>query len=199
MAEPTAAQPVSHAPLASRVTVAALLMAACILLPFGRHDDTSLLRLLIEAWHDDWLAATVLALVLAAPHAFAGTLVLASRGGAWSTAGVKAWVTLMQAELVVIGLVVLHQIPREHEMRAPWALVGFALVTAARFGHRIASPRVHASARDLRFYANWGALLVVGIFAWGELQFVDRGGAGTWLHATLAAAFVLAAVTRRRC
>src|SRR5262245_20899597 len=110
--------------LPARVTLAAVLLAACIALPFGPDADTSLLRLLIEAWHEDWLSGTLLALVLAAPHAFAASLVLASRtGGAWSSFAVKAWVTLMQAELVMFALLVLHELHKDHDLRAPLAIV----------------------------------------------------------------------------
>ncbi len=182
-----------------RVTVAAALLAACIALPVDRHGDASLLRLLIEAWHEDWLSGTLLALVVAAPHGFALALVLASRsGGAWSSAAVRAWVTLMQAELVVFALLVLHELPRHHDFRAPWALIGFAFITALRFAQRVASTHPTSDARELDVAARWGALLIVGLFGWGELQLVGRGAVGPWFHATLGAAFLLAAVARRR-
>jgi hypothetical protein len=184
----------------TRVTLAAAILTCCIALPISRDGETSLLRLLIEAWHEDWLSGTLLALVLGAPHGFALALMLATRnGGAWSIAAVKGWVTLMQFELVLLGLLVLHQIPRDHDMRAPWALVGFAAITAARFARRTASPRLVADDRDLRFYGRWGAILVVGIMVWGELQVLGRGTPGLWLHGTLAAAFMLASSLRRRC
>jgi hypothetical protein len=185
-------------PLPTRVTLAAVLLAGCIALPFGRDADTSLLRLLIEAWHEDWLSGTLLALVLAAPHAFAASLVLASRtGGAWSTVAVKAWVTLMQAELVMFGMIVLHELHKAHELRAPWAIIGFAFVTAARFAARLAGAETRGD-QDLSFWARWGAMLVIGMFAWCELQVMGRGEVGMWLHATLAAAFALAAMVPRR-
>ena len=183
--------------LPARVTLAAVLLAGCIALPFSPDRDVSLLRLLITAWREDWFTGTLLALVLAAPHAFAAALVLASRtNGRWSTTAVKAWVTLMQAELVMLGMIVLHELKNAREIRAPWALIGFAFVTAARFAGRVAS--TDRDSGDLRFWARWGALLVVGVLGWCELQIIGRGEAGMWLHATLAAAFALAAMTPRR-
>lgn len=182
--------------LPARVTLAALLLAGCIALPFSPDSDASLLRLLIEAWREDWLTGVLLATVLAAPHAFAGALVMASRThGRWSTAAVKIWVTLMQAELVILGMIVLHELRNARDLRAPWALIGFAFVTAARLASRLASA---ADREDLRFWARWGALLVVGVLGWFELQVIGRGEVGMWLHATLAAAFALAAMVPRR-
>ncbi|MBC8074019.1 MAG: hypothetical protein IAG13_37210, partial [Deltaproteobacteria bacterium] len=140
--------------LPTRTTLAAALLAACIGLPFFSHDDISLLRVLLEAWHEDWLGGTLLALVVGAPHAFGLALVLASRGGRWGTAAVKAWATLMQAELVLFALLLLHQLERDNDVRAPWVLIGFAAITAARFAQHVASTEVAtATDRGLSFYA----------------------------------------------
>ena len=181
-----------------RVGLAAIALAACVLLPIDPHEGKSMLQLLVDAFREDWLVGLTVAVVLGSPYAFAAAVALASiGGGAWSAAWLRAQVALLQTEVVVLGLLVLHGLG-EHDARAPWAMIGFAATTLAVFVHRVASPAVAERHRDLRFFARWGAILVTGTYAWFELQCLGRDECGLLLPGTLAAAFLLAAVVPRR-
>jgi hypothetical protein len=182
-----------------RVTFMASALTAAIALPLSTDGDSTLLRELLRAISNDWLSGTMMAVVLGAPHGFALAVVLASRtGGAYSGAWVRAWVALLQTEVVVLGLFVLRNLGETHGVRAPWALIGFAFVSVAYFAYRVASPNVPPHRRDTGFFARWGALLVVGVFVWFELQLLGhRNTVGLWLHGTLVAAFALAASVPR--
>jgi hypothetical protein len=193
-------EPDARPAVPTRVTLAALALAACVLLPIDPHDGTSMLRVLLEAFREDWLFGLAAAVVLGSPYAFAlAVACTGTAGGAWSQAWLRAEVALLQTEVVVLGLLVLHG-RHESDAHAPWAIIGFAAVTLATFVHRVASPRVAEHHRDARFFARWGAILVAGTFAWFLLQVIGRRY-GTLLPGTLAAAFLLAAVVpspRRR-
>jgi hypothetical protein len=180
-----------------RVTLAALALAACVLLPVDPHENKSMLQVLLEAFREDWLVGLTVAVVFGAPYAFAISVAFTGTGGG-SLAGawVRAQVALLQTEVVVIGLLVLHGLG-QHEVRAPWAMIGFAATTLAVFVHRVASPMVHDRHRDLRFFARWGAILVTGTYAWFQLQCLEHGECGMVMPGTLAAAFLLAAVVPR--
>jgi hypothetical protein len=181
-----------------RVTLMAAALAGAIALPLSKRGDETLLGELLEAIGNDWLSGLMMAIVLGAPHGFAAAVVLASRtGGAYSGAAVRAWVALLQTEVVVLGLIMLRNLGESRDLRAPWALIGFACVSALYFVHRVASPNVPPHRRDTGFFAKWGALLIVGVFGWFELQLVGRNSVGLWLHGTLAAAFALAASVPR--
>lgn len=182
-----------------RVTLMAAALAAAVALPLSIDDDATLLRELLDAIANDWLSGIMLAIVLGAPHGFALAVAFASRtGGAYSGAAVRAWVALLQTEVVIIGLVVLRNLGEAHSLRAPIAMIGFAGVSVAYFAYRVASPGVPPHRRDTGFFARWGALLVVGTFGWFELQMFGRDThAGLWWHGTLVAAFALAASVPR--
>jgi hypothetical protein len=181
-----------------RVTMLALALAASVALPLSAAEGTTLLRVILESLRNDWLGGLLFAIVFGAPHGFALAAAWASRtGGAYAGAAVRAWVALLQTEVVVIGLLVLRNLD-EGNVRAPFAIIGFAAITAMFFAHRVASPDVPPHRRDTGFFARWGALLVVGVFGWLELQWIGGDAApGPWLHATLAAAFGLAASVPR--
>jgi hypothetical protein len=167
-------------------------------LPVDPHEGTSMLDLLIEAFREDWLVGLTVCVVLGSPYAFAASVACAgTAGGALSAAWVRAQVALLQTEVVVLGLLVLHGLG-EHDARAPWAMIGFAGTSLLVFVHRVASPGVAERHRDVRFFARWGALLVAGTYAWFQLQCLGRETCGLVLPGTLAAAFLLAAVARPR-
>ncbi len=179
----------------TRVTFAALVLAACVLLPVDPYEGTSMLRLLLDAFHEDWLGGLALAVVLGSPYVFAAAVACSGTvGGPLSRAWVRAQVALLQTEVVVIGLLVLHGM-RDHGTRAPWAMIGFAATTLVVFVHHVASPNVAERHRDPRFFARWGAILVAGTFAWFLLQVLGHREYPAVLPGTLAAAFLLAAVT----
>lgn len=182
------------------VALAALALAACVLLPVDPRAGTSMLQLLLDAFRDDWLVGLTVSIVLGSPYLFAMSVAIAAlRGGPWTAAWVRAQVALLQTQVVVLGLLVLHAIGEPHHgARAPWAMIGFAATTLAVFVHRVASPEVADRHRDLRFFARWGAILVAGTTAWFELQCIGRGECGLLLHGTLAAAFLLAASVPKR-
>jgi len=190
-------EPDARPAVPTTVTLAALALAACVLLPVDAHDDTTMLQLLLDAFREDWLVGLTVTLVLGSPYAFAAAVVCSgTAGGAWANAWVRAQVALLQTEVVVLGLLVLHGLG-EHDARAPWALIGFAATTLAVFVHRVASPNVAERHRDGRFYARWGAILVAGTYAWFQLQCIGKGECGLVLPGTLAAAFLLAASVPR--
>lgn len=174
-------------------------LAATVALPVVADDDQTLLGEILKLFAKDWLSGLLFAVVFAAPQAFALAVAFASRtGGSYAAGAVRAWVTLLQTEVVLVGLLVLHGLDKSADVRAPLAIIGFALVSALFFGYRVASPSVPAHRRDTGFFVRWGALLVVGLFAWLELQWFGRDSApGLWLHGTLAAAFALAASVPR--
>jgi hypothetical protein len=181
-----------------RVTLCAALLGGAACLPLGQGDGTSLAHVLWHALREDWLSGLLFVVIMGAPHLFAWTVVAASRtGGHYFALWTRAWVVLLQTEVALIGLFVLRSID-EASMRAPWAIVGFAAVTVVFFSYRLASPSVPEHRRDLGFFARWGALLIAGTFGWFELQWLGGAQApGPWLHATLAAAFALAASVPR--
>jgi hypothetical protein len=179
------------------VTLAALGLAACVLLPVDPHEGRSMLQLLLDAFREDWLVGLTVTVVLGSPYAFAIAVACSgTAGGAWASAWVRAQVALLQTEVVVIGLLVLHAL-HETDARAPWAMIGFAATTLAVFVHRVASPTVAERHRDLRFHARWGAILVTGTYGWFQLQCQGRDECGLVLPGTMVAAFVLAAVVPR--
>ncbi len=188
------------APVPLRVTLAALALFACAWLPISPEVNTTLARVLMNAFRNDWLHGALLALVIGAPYLFGLAVALASRvRGGYTALLVRAWTTWLQFEVALIGLLALRIFvpdPDEVEVRAPWAIIGVAGVTVLAFVHRLASPNV----LQLGFYARWGALLVVGVFAWLELQAFGHGPeVGAFWHGTLGAAFLLvAAVPRSR-
>lgn len=179
----------------TRVTFAALVLAACVLLPVDPYEGTSMLRLLLDAFHEDWLVGLAITVVLGSPYAFA--LAVACSGtanGSFTRAWMRAQVALLQTEVVVLGLLVLHGLG-QHDARAPWAMIGFAATTLVVFVRHVASPAVSERHRDARFFVRWGAILVAGTYAWFLLQCLGRTEYGSVLPGTLAAAFLLAAVT----
>lgn len=182
-----------------RVTLMAAALAGAIALPLSKTGSETLLGQLLEAIGKDWLSGLMMAVIFGAPHGFALAVVFASRsGGAYSGAAVRAWVALLQTEVVLIGLVTLRNVGEAEGVRAPWAIIGFSFITVAYFVYRVASPSVPPHRRDTGFFARWGALLIVGVFAWFELQLLGhRNTAGLWLHGTLATAFALAASVPR--
>jgi hypothetical protein len=182
-----------------RVTLMAAALAGTIALPLSKTGSETLLGQLLEAIGKDWLSGLMMAIVFGAPHGFALAVVFASRtGGAYSGAAVRAWVALLQTEVVIIGLITLRNLGEAHSLRAPWAIIGFAFVSVAYFAYRVASPNVPPHRRDTGFFAKWGALLIVGVFGWFELQLLGhRNTVGLWLHGTLVAAFALAASVPR--
>lgn len=181
-----------------RVTLAALLLGGAAWLPLAQDDSPSLARVLLEALREDWFSGVLFTVIFGAPHLFALTVVAASRtGGRYLALWARAWVVLLQTQVVLIALMVLRSM-NESSLRAPWAIIGFAAVTVSFFSYRLASSRVPEHRRDLGFVARWGALLIAGTFGWFELQWLGGSEApGPWLHATLAAAFVLAAAVPR--
>jgi hypothetical protein len=189
---------VGAARLPWRVTLIAVALAACVALPLSNDDDKTLLRVILESIDNDWLLGLMFGVVFGAPHGFALAVAWASRtGGSYGGGLVRAWVALLQTEVVVIGLLVLRNLG-EDGIRAPLAMVGFAAVSAMFFAYRVASPSVPPHRRDTGFFARWGALLVAGVFGWLELQWLGGGSApGLWLHGTLAAGFALAASVPR--
>ncbi len=193
---------ISAARLPFRVTLMAAALGAAIWLPLSPEDDATLARVIVELVGRDWLQGLLFAVVFGAPHGFGFAAVWASgRGGPYGAALVRAWVALLQTELVLLALIVLRQggeIQGEGEIRAPQAIIGFAVVSLLFFVHRVASPSVPDHRRDTGFFIRWGALLTVAMFGWFELQWLGGGAApGLWLHGTLAAAFGLAASVPR--
>jgi hypothetical protein len=190
-------EPDARPAVPTTVTLAALALAACVLLPVDAHDDKTMLQLLLDAFREDWLIGLMVAIVLGSPYVFAASVACSgTAGGAWANAWLRAQVALLQTEVVVLGLVVLRGLG-EHDVRAPWALIGFAGTTLAVFVHRVASPKVAERHRDARFFARWGAILVAGAYAWFQLQCLGKNECGLVFPCTLAAAFVLAAVVPR--
>jgi hypothetical protein len=179
----------------TRVTFAALVLAACVLLPVDPHRGTSMLRFLLDTFREDWLIGIVSTVLLGSPYAFAVAVACSgTAGGPLSRVWVRAQVALLQTEVVVLGLLVLRNLD-EHNARAPWAMIGFAATTIVVFVRHVASPAVPEGHRDPRFFTRWGAILVAGTFAWFLLQVLGRAEYGGVLPGTLAAAFLLAAVT----
>ncbi len=187
-----------HPPLPWRVTLVALVLVGVAWLPLEHDGDVSLVRVLLEAWREDWLQGLLVTLVVGAPHLFGLAVLYGSRRpGAWASAAVRAWSSWLMFEAVLLALVVVRSTGGRDAPRAPWLLVGFVAVLASLYIRRIASPDVPPHRRDLGFFARAGALAIFGVFAWGELQFHGGEGPGLWYHATTAAAFALAAVVPR--
>lgn len=180
------------------MTIMAVALASAVCLPLSADEGTSLLRVILRAIHDDWLTGLMLGVVIAAPHGFGAAAVFASRtGGPYGGAMVRAWVALLQTEVVIVGLLALRAMG-DGNVRAPLAIIGFAAVSLLFFVYRVASPSVPDHRRDTGFFVRWGALLTAGMFGWFELQWLGGGSApGLWLHGTLAAAFALAASVPR--
>lgn len=181
-----------------RVTLMAAALGAAIWLPLSPEDDATLARVILEMMGRDWLQGLLFAVVFGAPHGFGFAAMWATRrGGPYGAALVRAWVALLQTEIVLVALVVLHA-TGEADVRAPLAIVGFAAVSLVFFVHRVASPSVPDHRRDVGFFVRWGAVLTAAMFGWFELQWLGGGAApGLWLHGTLAAAFGLAASVPR--
>src|SRR5687768_6337590 len=112
-------EPDARPAVPTTVTLAALTLAACVLLPVDPHDGTTMLQLLLEAFREDWLVGLTVAIVLGSPYAFAAAVACSgTAGGAWANAWVRAQVALLQTEVVVLGLLVLLGLG-EHDARAP--------------------------------------------------------------------------------
>src|SRR5262245_27614629 len=102
-------QPEARPTVPTVVTFAAIVLAACLLLPVDPHEGKSMLDVLLEAFREDWLVGLMVVVVFGSPYAFAIAVVCAgTAGSALASAWVRGQVALLQTEVVVIGLLVLH-------------------------------------------------------------------------------------------
>ncbi len=179
-----------------RLAFFALMLAACIVLPFTSDMPLSPLSLIIGWMRSSIAAGLVACATVGAPHGFAIAVVLAARGGKRpARIAVRAWTYLVQGALVLLSLQVWSLDRHGAGFVAPLALYGFTLVTVIRYrmDHVVGMAGLR---RDVRH----GALAIVGALAWLELQ-VHAGelaGVAWWLHGTLTSAVLVFRAARPR-
>ncbi|HWB79366.1 MAG TPA: hypothetical protein VG755_30600, partial [Nannocystaceae bacterium] len=181
-----------------RLALAAMLLAACALLPFSSSEPTNVLMLIVRLLRVSLGAAVVASLTLGAPHGFAIAVSLAARNGsAFGIKLVRFWTLALHVALVLFALEIRGIDQRGGDFLAPFALYGFAAVATIRYGMLLASGK-----GDLVADVRHGALAIIGAFAWMELQLRHPGanpdGVAWWLHGTLVTAFFVLRAARRR-
>ncbi|MFO0632421.1 MAG: hypothetical protein U0168_06190 [Nannocystaceae bacterium] len=179
-------------------TLVALVLVGVAWLPLEHDGDVSLVRVLLEAWREDWLQGLLVTLVVGAPHLFGLAVLYGSRRpGAWASAAVRAWNSWLMFEA--------RSCSRWWSCAAPAAAMPRArrgCWSASSPCSRVCTSTASPAGTCRRIAATWassraGALAIFGVFAWGDLQFHGGAGPGLWYHATSAAAFALAAVVPR--
>jgi hypothetical protein len=180
-----------------RLALAAMLLAACAILPFSGGDSGSVLLVFLRMLRSSIGAAIGVCLTIGSPHCFALAVTFAARSGSRIAGRVVHWWTIiLHVALLVFAFEVRGVVDEGLPLIAPLALLGFAIVAAARYLRLIVRGPVDVVA-DVRH----GALAIIGAFAWMELQLwseaVNPNGVAWWLHGTLLSAlFVLRAARR---
>ncbi len=174
--------------------VFALALAGCIALPLSADTGRSVLDLLLEAFHKDWLDGIVLGLVFGPPYAIGLCIALATfTGGRWGATLVKVPLVLLHLEVLMLALVLVHG----DERRQAWGLLGFSIVMVLRLLARAARSRSTGTHATLGWLARTGGILVAGLFGWLRLQ-VPGPDVGIAVSATLVTAVLMAATARPR-
>jgi hypothetical protein len=180
-----------------RLALAAMLLAACAILPFSGGDSGSVLLVFLRMLRSSIGAAIGVCLTIGSPHCFALALTFAARSGSALAARVVHWWTIvLHVALLVFAFEVRGVVDEGLPLIAPLALLGFAIVSAARYLRLLLGAKV-----DLVADVRHGALVIIGAFAWMELQLwsdaVNPRGVAWWVHGTLVTAiFVLRAARR---
>ena len=180
----------SPGPLAALVGLA---LAAASALPFVA-GEPSVFEEIVAAFDRAWVTGVVFLLLLGAPYLL-GLSVFAA-AVLRSTLGlvlVRVPVTILYAELVVACLLIATE---PGELRAPWSLVGFAVVTTISGIVQVARERRARAAANVPWLARWGAMIVAAALGWVTLQDPMGLAEAPGLWATLVAAAVLAAASR---
>ena len=176
--------------------LAGLALAGTAALPIVA-GEASPLQLIAHAFAEHWTQGVVLLLVLGAPYLLG--LTVAAAAVLRSTLGlvlVRVPVTILYAELVALALMIAHE-PGD-DLRAPWSLVGFAVVTTISGIVRVSGERRVAAGPNVAWLARWGATMVAGVLGWVVLQDAMPPARAPGLWGTLIAAAVLAASSRAR-
>jgi hypothetical protein len=180
------------------VIAAAGTLVASVLIPLTP-GGTSFLGVLSEAFARDVSEGFLFLLSFGGPYLF-GLSVLAAAvlgGGSFARQLLQSAVALFQAQLVLFAA------------RAwmadfgimPIALLGFSLISAVYlmyYSARSAAEGTRSSGPSVRWLAQWGALLVIGLGAWLRLQLAIGLRLGPAVEMAIGAALLLFLATRRR-
>lgn len=180
-----------------RLALAAMLLAACALLPFSSSEPLTVVTLILRLLRASLGAALVACMTIGAPHAFALAVSFAARSnGAGAKKAVRFWTLALHVALVLFALEIRSLDQQGGDFLAPFALYGFAAVATIRYGMLLSSGK-----GDLVADVRHGALAIIGAFAWMELQLRHPGanpdGVAWWLHGTLVTAFFVLRAARR--
>ncbi len=155
----------------------------------------SLLDMLVHLFADSPFAALTFLIMFASPQLFGLAVAVAHllRDAPSARPVVVLPLAVLQAMtfLVAIGLT---GTPR---VVAPYAFMGFALVTSGYYLYASAEAEAAGRQLSLRWYIRWGALLVAGIGAWLRLQSTHGPGLGVAVDVATGAAVLLLASTAR--
>lgn len=182
----------SPGPLAA---LAGLALASTSALPLVV-DEPSPLRMILEAFGKHWVNGVVILLLLGAPYLLG--LAVAAAAVLRSTLGlllVRVPVTILYAELVVACLMIASE---PDDCRAPWSLVGFAVVTTVSGIVRASGERRAGAAPNVAWLARWGATIIAAVLGWIMLQNPMSLAEAPGLWATLVGAAALAGTSRGR-
>lgn len=167
---------------------------ACAFLPLGP-EGPSYFQLALELVLEGGLGAFVFALLVGAPFLLGAAIASsAAFGRSVGRALVMGTVAVFQAELLLYGAIVWDA----HDLVAPRALLGFAMVSGFSLIYQSASH----SARDtggpgLRWYTRWGALLVAGLAMFIRLQSLGAGMIWPAIDGALIISILILAALRR--
>ncbi len=190
--------PAASAPRAGLLAGAALMLVGSVLVPLTP-GGSSFLGIVAEVMGRSWAEAGLFVLSFGGPYLFGLTLAAAAivRSGPLPRVVLQSTLALFQAQLFLWAL------------RA-WlagfgimsgALFGFALVSAMYLMYFSAKTAAESNARggpSIRWLAQWGALLVVGLGGWLRLQIAAGLKMGPAVEVAIAAAVLILIVARRR-
>ncbi len=166
---------------------------ACAFLPLGP-GGPSYFELALELVLEGGVGALVFVLLVGAPFVLGAAIASSALvGRSVGRSLVMGTVAVFQAELLLYGAIVWGA----HELVAPYALLGFALVSGFSLVYQSASH----SARDtggpgLRWYTRWGALLVAGLGLWIRLQSLAGATIGLAIDGALLISILIIATLR---
>jgi hypothetical protein len=172
--------------------VLGLSLFASIALPITR-DGLSLLDVFLRLAAESPLGALAFLIMFASPQLFGLAVALTRlvRDESIALALVQIPVAILQAMIVLFGMSLINA----PKAVAPFALAGFALVSALYYLYTSSEAAAADRPLPLRWYIRWGALLVAGLGMWLRLQSLGSLRLGVALDVAVVTAVLLVAST----
>lgn len=153
-------------------------------------DGTTFVDLVIEAYGRSVLEAMLLVLGFGSPFLFglASAIGILFIAPAIARRVVRFPIAFMHSQMLLVAIMVMTA---RDEFVAAVALLGFAIASGLRFAMHTARTRAEGAGPSFAWYVRWGAVIVVGMGGWLELQRVGGLELGLGLHVALASAVLV--------